>query len=239
MTSPPEPGPVLALDGGSSRLSVAVGDRREVRAERSAPADRSSSTLLRLVDDCLGAAGLVVGDLVGILALRGPGSFTGLRVTLALAQALHQASGRPAGTLSTLETLAAQVDSAATALAVVRAGRGVWNAQLFTPGSPPDSHRRSAAEPIRLTDAELPDYGRDASGAPTLVGFDLYASLPDLEPSRIAPSAPLASVALGLLTRADWDPSTLGEPLYLAPPPATEPSPSPSRPASPLPRSGG
>lgn len=215
MRPPTEPRDILVIDGGSAQLSVAIGSEREVAAERSAPADRSSSTLVRLLDDCLCAAGLAVADVGGIVALRGPGSFTGLRVGLALVQGLHQAVGVPVGTLGSFEVLAEQVDGSVPVRAAVRAGRDTWNTRLFAAGSP----RRPVGPASRLPTARLAEAA--AGGPPVVVGFGVAALAgPEVPPERLREAAPLAAFALQSIGSVEWDAATLTSPLYLAPPPA-------------------
>ena len=43
----------------------------------------SSEALLRSIEEVLSSAGAEIGDVEGLIGLRGPGSFTGLRVGLA------------------------------------------------------------------------------------------------------------------------------------------------------------
>ena len=68
--------------------------------------ERSSAALLGLVDEALAAAGLGPRQLAGVIALRGPGSFTGLRVGLATALGLHESLGIAAGVYPTHLVLA-------------------------------------------------------------------------------------------------------------------------------------
>src|SRR5688500_20042893 len=106
---PPAGGALLALDTGSPLVSVAVGRPGEVAAERAVAIERSAAALLAPVDEALAAAGLAPRQLAGVIALRGPGSFTGLRVGLATALGLREAVGIAAGVYPTqlvLDTLA-------------------------------------------------------------------------------------------------------------------------------------
>lgn len=217
MTFSPQHDVLLALDGGSSVVSAAVGTPTELASRHSAPADRSSSTLLRLVDGCLGDAGIGATELSGVLVLKGPGSFTGLRVALAFAQGLHQSLGVGAGTLPTFDALARQVDDSRAVLAVVRAGRDTWHARLFGEGSP----RPILGDGLSLSGAQLLEHGTETtSRPPVVVGFDL-STLDAVESSnRIVNSRPLAPFALKLAEHADWDPASLTKPLYLASAPA-------------------
>lgn len=211
---------VLALDVGSPLVSVAVGRGGRALAWRAMRMDRSSERLLAMVDACLAQAGAGPRHLGGILALRGPGSFTGLRVGLATALGLHQALGVPAAGLPTLRVLAAAVPEAAgsTVLAAVDALRGEWFLQRA--GSPGDA----GEEVRRLPAGELP------SLAPAvLVGFgtgSLVASLGRRGAGlRAVEPGPLAPVALRLARSEPpaWDPGLLVRPLYLRPPAVTLP----------------
>jgi tRNA threonylcarbamoyladenosine biosynthesis protein TsaB len=211
-------GPLLAVDAGSPRVSVAVGAAEAVLAEASEGRDRSSATLLALVDGVLGAAGLRPRELAGLLALRGPGSFTGLRVGLATVLGLHQALRLPATGLSTLEVLAGLgPGDGSTVVAVVDALRGDWFAQPF----------RSAAPPSPLDDARLlPAAELTVFGPCTIAGFGA-TGLAGLEESgsRAIEPPPLAGLAVRHVGRfsTDWDPAGLVAPLYLRPPSARPP----------------
>jgi tRNA threonylcarbamoyladenosine biosynthesis protein TsaB len=207
--------PLLAIDTGSPRVSVAVGGADSVLAEATDSRERSSATLLALIDGVLGTAGLGAADLGGLLALRGPGSFTGLRVGLATILGLHQALGIRATALPTLEVLAALgPGDGSTVVAVVDALRGDWFVQWF----------RSAESPRPLAEPRLiPADGLRESGPALVVGFGaegLAGTVP--AGSRILEPPPLAATAVRHATRAaiDWDPAALVAPLYLRPPSA-------------------
>ena len=62
---------------------------------REKTAARHSANLLGLVDEALREAKLAVGDLAAIACGTGPGSFTGLRVGLAVGSAKPLATARP------------------------------------------------------------------------------------------------------------------------------------------------
>lgn len=219
--------PLLALDTGSAIVSVAVGERDRFEV-LSAPQGRSSRELIAMIDDLLNRAGIKPGDLSGIGAARGPGSFTGLRVGLATALGLHQATGVRAGAASTFEILAAHYfestgDGATEVVTVIDALRERWYAQ---PMRLEENRRVKAAGPPGITNhAEL------ARGRLPLVGHGtsrLSAPAGAIEPPELAPSL-LRLMADGALT---WDGRTLTEPLYLRSP-ATSPSTRP--PGSPRP----
>jgi tRNA threonylcarbamoyl adenosine modification protein YeaZ len=222
---PPSGGALLALDTGSPLVSVAVGRAGAVEAERAVAIERSSAALLALVDEALAAAGLAPRQLAGVVALRGPGSFTGLRVGLATALGLREALGIAAGVYPTHLVLAMLAPAAAErVVTVVDALRGEWSAQAFRGGRPPEP----AGEPELRRAAEL------GGRAPAVVvGFGLERlELPaGLDPIEAGPLAG-AALRLAALRPPVWNADLLREPLYLrdpaavtkaaAPPPGVE-----------------
>src|SRR3982751_6769714 len=133
--SPPMP-TLLALDTGSPLVSVALARDGALVAARSVEQARSSTRLLEMVQEVLAEAGIGRGDLGAIAVLRGPGSFTGLRIGLATALGLHQALGIPATALPSLQVLAFSVGTGGRVIAAVDALRGDWSAQAFVDGRP-------------------------------------------------------------------------------------------------------
>jgi tRNA threonylcarbamoyladenosine biosynthesis protein TsaB len=87
---------------GSVALETAAGlTVRELGAPR-----EQTERLLSITDELLTAAGIELTSLDGIAFGRGPGSFTGLRVSVAVAQGLSVASGVPLLPVSSLLCLA-------------------------------------------------------------------------------------------------------------------------------------
>lgn len=229
---------LLALDTGSPQVSVALGLGGQVLAARAVEIERSSGRLLAMIGEVLAAAGAKPADLGGVVALQGPGSFTGLRIGLATALGLHQALGIPATAIPTLGALAvraanppmaamaAMAPISGTIVAAVDALRGDWSAQAFAAGEP-----LSAMELVP-GDA-LPALARGIT-AVTGFGVSRLAELPGWpEEVRLIEAGPLAAVALGLIPDV-WDPGLLTHPIYARPPAVTKPR---SRPRSPLGRS--
>jgi tRNA threonylcarbamoyl adenosine modification protein YeaZ len=215
---------VLAIDSASPRVSVALGDLQSevcLLASRDEVVERSSTRLLQLIREVLEEAGKKPGDLEGLLALTGPGSFTGLRIGLATAFGFHQALGLPAAALPTLRVLAACAPPGSLALGAVDALRGEWTVQPF----------RVGAAPVELGPSETLAPAALARFAPAVVvGFGLaaVASRPDWPAGLWAiEPGPLAPVALRLahVEPPDWDPLALTRPLYARPPAATLPKP--------------
>lgn len=231
---PDTPPPVLALDSGSPVVSVAVARGGRTLAARHVEIGRSSQRLLPMIDETLGEAGVGPGELAGIVALAGPGSFTGLRVGLATAMGLHQALGIPATAVPTLGALAAAVrrrgGGPRRAVVVVDVLRGEWATQEFNLDG--DAPPRPRAEAERLPQEELLARLRAADADPTwLVGFGvgvLETELADaVAAGRVRPFEPpgLAGETARLATEHPpaWNPRSLTEPLYFRPPAVTLP----------------
>ncbi len=208
---------ILAVDSASPRISVAVGRAGRAAAQRVAGSGRASPSLLRLIDEVLSETGIAPEELGGLIGIRGPGSFTGLRVGLATLLGMHRSLGLPATALPTFDGLAWQARSSeGPVLTVVDALRGQWFSQLFTPGEVPEA----LEEPTLRTAPELA-----ATGARTLIGFGLEAldgAIPGAERVEASPLAPslIERVAIGDI---NWDPMPLTEPLYLRPAATTPP----------------
>lgn len=191
-------------------MSVAVGTGEQVLAHRGLSIGHSSEALLRTIDEVSAAGGVPLAEVDGLIGLRGPGSFTGLRVGLATLLGLHQALDLPATAIPTLEVLALAAPAAATrVVTVVDALRGEWFSQLLTDGV-------VAGEAAILSPEQIASLAPDV-----VVGHDL-GRLADVLPSHIdtvepAELAPLA-LQFALQRPIDWAPATLLEPLYLRPP---------------------
>lgn len=217
---------VLGLDTGSPLVSVAVVEGSRVLAERAIEIHRSSELLVGSIDEVLREVAATPADLCGVAALRGPGSFTGLRVGLATALALRQALGCEAAAPSTLLALAAWAAHHAPGLtacrAVVEGVRGEWACQSFR-WLADGSALRARDEISKVTSAELRAEG------PPLVGFGVSA-FSGTGSETIEPG-PLAAAAARLVATGGtaWDAADLVRPLYLAAPATSQPRGAPGR----------
>ena len=122
----------LAFDAGSPGTSAAVA-RDGVLVAESTGASRTGPSLLQHVDAVVRQAAVALNDLDGIAVLRGPGSFTGIRVALSTAVGMRAALEVPVFALSNLAGLALHggQEEGARILALVDALRDEWFAQTF------------------------------------------------------------------------------------------------------------
>jgi ribosomal-protein-alanine N-acetyltransferase len=191
-------GAVLALDTGSPIVSVAVGRAGSALAERSAAQALASTRLVPMISEVLAVAALEPRQLDGVVALAGPGSFTGLRIGLATALGMHQTLGIGAVAVPTLELLAGLVRGPRV-FGAVRGPRGMWFLA-----------ERGRHEPFGLHETDL------AALAPaTLVGFGAGAA-PGEGIEAVEPP-PLAAEVLRFVAerRTASAPATLLSPHYL------------------------
>lgn len=136
MSSSPS-GPILVVDTSAAEIAVALGfaDGRSALL-RHRPTGFLSEQLQPAVERLLEAEGTGIRDVAGVAVVRGPGSFTGLRVGLAWVLGVAEARSIPAVGLSSLEALdeGARLCGASGAVAaLLRSGnrRGDWYGALF------------------------------------------------------------------------------------------------------------
>ncbi len=116
---------ILAIDSATRWAGLALHDGTAVIAEHGwRCANNHTVELSPAIDAMLRQAGLTPSDLDAIAIAIGPGSYTGLRVGLALAKGLALANGLPLIGIPTLDIVAASFGQRNGQLAVVaEAGR--------------------------------------------------------------------------------------------------------------------
>lgn len=107
MTLVPAAAPCLAIETASDRAGVALGVADDVFTCESAAGAMPSRLVYRWIESVLAAARCGLADLGAVAFGAGPGSFTGVRVAAAVAQALGYARGLPVWQVSSLAALAA------------------------------------------------------------------------------------------------------------------------------------
>jgi tRNA threonylcarbamoyladenosine biosynthesis protein TsaB len=118
-TNPPSPAShapagtlLLAIDtcgpSGSVALGRLTGDAVEILGQIELEGRSYSATLVAAVGELLAASGVELRKLAAIVAVNGPGSFTGVRVGLSAVKGLAEAARIPVVAVSRLEVLAAK-----------------------------------------------------------------------------------------------------------------------------------
>ena len=213
---------LLALDTSTRVIGLALYDGSEVWSESTWTShDHHTVELAPAIADTLSRSGIKISDLQALAVALGPGSFTGLRIGLALAKGISLVRRIPLVGVPTLDALAAAqpvIDGALAA--VLRAGRGRLAVSWYQPVN-------GAWQSIRKIESLTPAELQASIETPTLVCGELTAEERRLM-ARKRKNVILASPAQsarrpGFLAELAWtrwqlgsvdDPATLA-PLYL------------------------
>lgn len=203
-------GPVLALDtcGAEATLALAgfsAGQATLLRESR-LRAKTAGSLLTGALRDLLGE--LAPARLRAIVVVRGPGSFTGMRIGLSAAKALSEASAVPLVGVSRLAVMA-HTSSANGAgspnYVALDAGRGSVYLAAFAGNRPTGEPELLTADEVR---ARLP-------GDPVICEEKLQPIFSQAR--RVGEPTAWAALlhACSRIEAADWEDAALLEPLYL------------------------
>jgi tRNA threonylcarbamoyladenosine biosynthesis protein TsaB len=102
--------------------------RVELLGETQIAGGELSVSLVQGIADLLASSGRRVADLTGIVAVAGPGSFTGIRIGLAAVKAIAESAGLPVVAVSRLALLA---ELAKAPCAVLDAHRGQFYCGMY------------------------------------------------------------------------------------------------------------
>lgn len=149
---------ILGIDTASTRFAVAIAVDGDIvdAIEHDLEQDHTRALLVS-IDRLLGERR---NALDGIVVVRGPGSYAGLRVGIATAEGLAIARNAPLAGAGTLEAVASLVGGDGTA--IQPAGRGEYAAQRYHDGEP--AGPLFAASPAELGDGPLAGEGAGSLG---------------------------------------------------------------------------
>lgn len=99
---------LLAIDTATEQCSVALKVGDQVFQRAAITPREHSQRVLGFVDEVLAEAGLTLADVNGVVCGYGPGSFTGVRIGVAICQGLAFSHTLPVYPVSTLAALAQQ-----------------------------------------------------------------------------------------------------------------------------------
>ncbi len=105
---------LLAIDTSSLHCSVGLSCNGEIVSRKSETERSAAQDVLPMISELLAASQSSISDLDAIAVMAGPGSFTGLRIGIGVAQGLSLTNSIPVIALSTL---------AVTAMAAIRNSR--------------------------------------------------------------------------------------------------------------------
>jgi tRNA threonylcarbamoyladenosine biosynthesis protein TsaB len=117
---------LLAMDTATQVMSLALHDGRSLLAEHTwHTANNQTVELAPTVQNLLAQCGVAIDDLKVLAVSTGPGSYSGLRIGVALAKGMASARQLPLVGVSTLDTIAvAQSHYQSSLIVTVQAGRG-------------------------------------------------------------------------------------------------------------------
>ncbi|CFQ28166.1 tRNA (adenosine(37)-N6)-threonylcarbamoyltransferase complex dimerization subunit type 1 TsaB [Yersinia bercovieri] len=118
---------ILAIDTATEACSVALWNNGEVQALFELCPREHTQRILPLVQQVLAESGLSLGQLDALAFGRGPGSFTGVRIGIGIAQGLALGADLPMIGVSTLQTMAQgafRLTAASRVLAAIDARMG-------------------------------------------------------------------------------------------------------------------
>lgn len=200
----PIPAGVLAIDTSTEQAGVALSTENGLLS-RSWPASRAqTTTVLPEIDRLVQEAGLTPADISGLVVATGPGTFTGLRVGIAIAKGIVAAREVPLVGVPTLEIVFA-MHPGEDIVTVLPAGRGrvVWQRAGAQPVNASLAEFIVAAAGARVV-GELSDSQRDEILA---AGIDLRVESRD--------PAVLLQLGAARIAAGDLDDATTLEPTYL------------------------
>ncbi len=146
---------VLGIESTEARGGVAIVEDGRLVLEVLLPEDRAHGRLLvPLARAALERAGWKVPDLDRVAVDRGPGSYTGIRIGIAIAKTLSLSLDVPAAGLDRFDLVAARVSLTGRFAPVLDTRRGHVGTALFERAAPGQPARR-LTEDLSLTPAEL------------------------------------------------------------------------------------
>lgn len=212
---------LLAIDTSTENCSVAlVHDGKLTTRDIESPREHSQK-LLPFVEEVLDSAGVSLAELDGLVVGAGPGSFTGVRIGVSMAQGLAFSADLPVYPVCSLQALAQQAirkNDVAGVVACIDARMGeVYYAWYANENGVAVAHSEPA---VAKPDTNLIDTGRLKGWGTAGTGWDGYADILD-ENHELKHSnnsrLPLAEDMLTVVNGAGVDPvqAELLEPLYV------------------------
>ena len=198
---------LLAIDSATQILSIALHDGQALRAECSLAAGRQhSARLAPMIEQLMRQAQTKTADLRALAVAVGPGSYTGVRIGVALAKGMAAVNDLPLVALTTLEIVLEAHDASRCEwplIATAPAGRSrvIW--AKYAPGGDTWILRRpaeisawdellAACQPPCTISGEISSAGLQAISAAQAAGAKI-----DLPPAadRLRRAAHLAEIA--------------------------------------------
>ena len=218
---------ILCFDVSNNSCSVAIAAGQEILSfEQNLSPSVQAEKLLVIIESVLAKAQMQYSDLDYLAVTIGPGSFTGIRIGLAVAKGILYASGIKGVAITNFEAsfyrLKMQVKEFDSAIIMLNAYRNqLYVQQFYADGT--------KLEPILMDIVDVKDYLQRQSGKIVCAGSGLkevYEQIKDIENITCLPRFPsiraihIARYADDKINRGDFSPI---EPLYIRLPDAIPP----------------
>ena len=185
---------VLAIDTSTEVLSIALCTERGTIERGLEMARGHAEQILPLIDAVLGEANVRLAELDGIAAGVGPGTFTGVRISVAVAQGLAYGAGLPVVPVTSLEALAFPALEAGADLVIAcldaRMGEVYWGCFARDPAQ--GLRALGALQVAPAARISLPSAGRYRGVGRGFTAYPELAALADLD-ARSAAALPNAA----------------------------------------------
>jgi len=123
---------ILAIDSSSNALSVALETDTQIMYKEINSENSHSELLMECADSLCKSAGIKPADLSLVACMKGPGSFTGLRIGFSAGKGIALALGIPLIAVPTLDCLAySSLTQAELVLPVLDAKKGCFFAAFY------------------------------------------------------------------------------------------------------------
>lgn len=175
---------LLAIDSACSLLSIALSCNQDIFYMETEAGIKQSEIIIDCIDSLLKKAALKANDLDGVICMKGPGSFTGLRIGYSIAKGLALSLSVPFAAIPTLDCAAWEKNKTGeTVLAVIQARKNAFFSAFYKNG---ECVKPVADLDISQIIEEINSINENEKITITGPAAELiYASLPQKEESRI------------------------------------------------------
>jgi len=180
---------ILAIDTAGALLSVAVEkscEEEKIFYTETEAGVKHSELVMDRIDDLMKEASLSPSDLDGVVCMKGPGSFTGLRIGFSIAKGLALSLSIPFAAVPTLDCVA--LHHSGLTLAAIEARKGAWFFAFYSDGKPLSPAADGEAAQIA---AEIERHIENKTQTITLTGSgssSLFDSFPQKIKNSITPA---------------------------------------------------
>jgi tRNA threonylcarbamoyladenosine biosynthesis protein TsaB len=215
---------ILALDTAAAVCSIALSSGKENWYFEIDAGQRHSELLMEAVDMLMKIAGMAAGDLDAVACMKGPGSFTGLRIGFSAAKGLCLSLGIPLITIPTLDCIAfssrvwqgvvmpaLDAKKSCYFTALYREGRRISDYRDATLDDITNLLETHKHEKILLTGHSADMLKKDLAGA---AGMDIYTD-PAMKKGRAGELIELVKIEIGKNGVENCAEEVFAGPLYL------------------------